>query len=348
MTEEDRELLSLPIKEGGIGIHDNSAISYRTSRNITDPLIHQIKIQSDVLPKAEVVARAKAVTMQRVRAAEAEHAEDVKTGQSEEMQRNLTQITEPGASSWMGALPLSQYGFDLSKGEFQDSLCLRYLKPLKNLPPNCVCGQKFTAAHALHCQNGGFVNARHDNIRDLEGSLLKSVCNDVQIEPPLQKVTNKTNFKKSANLKDEARLDVRAKGFWRPGQNAFFDVSVTNPDCDSQRGLTVKTVLENHEKRKKRHYNQRVIDVEHGTFTPLIFTASGAMGHECIKYHKALAEKISRKKGDRYEDIMRYIRVRISFLVLKATLLCLRGSKSLKQQIEVADDFGQTLHELGV
>ena len=89
--------------------YDNSAISYRTSRNITDPLIHQIKIQSDVLPKAEVVARAKAVTMQRVRAAEAEHAEDVKTGQSEEMQRNLTQITEPGASSWMGALPLSQY-----------------------------------------------------------------------------------------------------------------------------------------------------------------------------------------------------------------------------------------------
>jgi hypothetical protein len=264
------------------------------------------------------------------------------------MQRKLAQITEPGASSWMGALPLSQFGFDLSKGEFQDSLCLRYSKPLKNLPPTCLCGQKLTTAHALHCRNGGFVNARHDNIRDLEANLLKSVCNDVEIEPTLQPVTNKTNFCRSANLSDEARLDVRAKGFWRQGQNAYFDVRVTNPECDSHRALTVKAVLEKNEKEKKRQYNQRVIDVEHGTFTPLVFSASGAMGHECLKYHKSLAERISRKRGDQYADVMRYIRVRISYLVLKATLLCLRGSKSLKKQVEVADDFGQTLHELGV
>ena len=47
--------------------------------------------------------------------------------------------------------------------------------------------------------------------------------------------------------------------------------------------------------------------------------------------------------------IMRYIRVKISFLVLKATLLCLRGSRSLRQNIDVGgEDFSQSLRELGL
>ena len=108
-----------------------------------------------------------------------------------------------------------------------------------------------------------------------------------------------------------------------------------------------KSVLRKHELEKKRHYNQRIIQVEHGTLTPLIFTTHGAMGHECQRYHKQLADKISIKNGDRYDDVMRYIRVKISFLVLKATLLCVRGSRTIKKNI-VADDFGLCLHELRV
>ena len=27
---------------------------------------------------------------------------------------------------------------------------------------------------------------------------------------------------------DEARLDILARGFWRPGQSAYFDVRLTN------------------------------------------------------------------------------------------------------------------------
>ena len=91
------------------------------------------------------------------------------------------------------------------------------------------------------------------------------------------------------------------------------------------------------------------MEVEHGTFTPLIFTTSGAMSHECSKFHKALAEKMSVKSGEKYEDIMRYMRVKISFLVLKATLLCLRGSRTMRKNIDIGgDDCGQTLRELGL
>ena len=72
----------------------------------------------------------------------------------------------------------------------------------------------------MNCHRGGFINARHDNIRNFDCKLLQNVCRDVEIEPQLQKVSGGI-FSKSANTSDEARLDIRARGFWRQGQNAF-------------------------------------------------------------------------------------------------------------------------------
>ena len=99
---------------------------------------------------------------------------------------------------------------------------------------------------------------------------------------------------------------------------------------------------------KKREYNRRVMEVEHGTFTPLTFTTTGVMGHECSIFHKTLAEKLSAKKGERYEDVVRYLRVKFSFLALKATLLCLRGSRTVCKVNGTDCDFGLALNELGL
>ena len=71
------------------------------------------------------------------------------------------------------------------------------------------------------------------------------------------------------------------------------------------------------------------------------------MGRECEKFHKSLAEKLAIKKGEKYEDVMRFIRVKLSFLVLKASLLCLRGTrvKTAKATHE-NEDFKYLLNEL--
>ena len=37
------------------------------------------------------------------------------------------------------------------------------------------------------------------------------------------------------------------------------------------------------EVEKKRKYNERVMQIEHGTFTPLVFSATGGMGREASK-----------------------------------------------------------------
>ena len=43
----------------------------------------------------------------------------------------------------------------------------------------------------------------------------------------------------------------RARGVWRDGQNAFFDVRVTNTNSASQCHTTTDKILEKHEKGKK-------------------------------------------------------------------------------------------------
>ena len=137
--------------------------------------------------------------------------------------------------------------------------------------------------------------------------------------------------------------------FGAGGQNAFFDVRVTNPDCDSQVNSSIPSILRKHELEKKREYNDRVMHVEQGTFTPLVFTITGSMGPECLQFHKSLAEKLASKSGERYSDVMNYIRCKLSFMCVKSSLLCLRGSRTThKDQVESGADFGIRSLELNV
>ena len=78
-------------------------------------------------------------------------------------------------------------------------------------------------------------------------------------------------------------------------------------------------------------YGKRVTEIEQATFTPLVFTTTGGMGEECLKYHSRLAELITNKKGEVYSHIISWIRAKISFSILRSSLLCLRGSRTLRR-----------------
>ena len=64
-------------------------------------------------------------------------------------------------------------------------------------------------------------------MRDFEANLLAKVCIDVETEPHLQLITIE-RFSNSTLKGDKVHPDIRARGFWRNGQNAYFDVRVTN------------------------------------------------------------------------------------------------------------------------
>ena len=75
-------------------------------------------------------------------------------------------------------------------------------------------------------------------------------------------------------------------------------------------------------------YAQRVMEIEHGTFTPLVFTTTGGMSEECKRYHSRLAELIAAKKGEDYSTTMSWIRAKVSFAILRSALLCLRWTRA--------------------
>ena len=73
------------------------------------------------------------------------------------------------------------------------------------------------------------------------------------------------------------------------------------------------TCYRSHENAKKRSYDQRIREVEHGSFTPLVLSCTGGMGRAAINTYKRLATLISTKRDDIYSNTMGWIRCRLSF-----------------------------------
>ena len=86
---------------------------------------------------------------------------------------------------------------------------------------------------------------------------------------------------RTANTSDEARLDIAARGFWAAGQIAFFDIRVFYANATRYANRRLQQGYALNENEKKRKYNNRVMNVEQGYFTPLVFSADGGMGCEC-------------------------------------------------------------------
>ena len=50
------------------------------------------------------------------------------------------------------------------------------------------------------------------------------------------------------------------------------------------------------------------MEIEQKTFTPLVFTTTGGMADQFVKYHSRLAELIANKKGESHSSAISWIR----------------------------------------
>ena len=135
---------------------------------------------------------------------------------------------------------------------------------------------------------------------------------------------------------------------WRPGQNAFFDIRLINVNENSQEHQTVENILKKHEKEKRRAYNNRIMNVEHGTFTALDFSLIGGEGPETSTFHQHIAQKYCEKNEEKYEKVLSLIRCKLSFLILRSVLICVRGSRSVSNDNVVLDDVSLTGQTVGL
>ena len=117
---------------------------------------------------------------------------------------------------------------------------------------------------------------------------------------------------------------------------AFFDVSVFNPFAKTYLNKNLNAVFDDNEKCKKAKYNQRVIDIEHGSYSPSVLSAFGGFGRETERFVSRLGGKIAEKKNMPNSTISNYIRTKISFVLVKSQVMCLRGARKLWQpQIDI-------------
>ena len=160
--------------------------------------------------------------------------------------------------------------------------------------------------------------------------LLKEVCKDVHVKPQLQQLTGE-HLQHSSAAGNEVRLDISACGFWQAGQMAFLDVRVFNTTTKQYANTELSKAFEINEKEKKKTCNKRILQVEYGSFTLLIMSATGGMSHECKKFHSNLAEMICKKRKTNYNVIITWIPRKVAFSLVKSIGIYIHGSCSVFQ-----------------
>ena len=177
------------------------------------------------------------------------------------------------------------------------------------------------------CPHGGMTIRRHNEIRDITADWLSEVCSETEKEPELQPVTGESIHPQSANTKEEARADIKSKGFWYRQQNAFFDIRVFHPNALSYRNTSISALYRNQEQMKKREYGDRIREIEHGSFTPLIFSTTGGLGKEATVAYRRIAELLSEKRKSKYCDTLAWMRCCLSFALIRAAISCIRSTR---------------------
>ena len=319
---------ALPSRLGGIGLLNPTKLgneAFAASIEVTRPIVKSILNQEGSYSQ-EVLSdqlTAAAETRKKNRALQSATASDLKSDLTSDLQRAMDLAQEKGASNWLTVLPVEEFGFSLHKGAFRDALALRYGWPLQNIPTTCACGKNFNVEHALSCAKGGYTSIRHNEIRDHTAHLMTELCHNVVIEPHLQPLNGETLQGASSITQNGARLDVAADGFWGSRfERAFFDVRVFNPHAPSNQRSSPQACYRSHESAKKRAYDQRIREVEHGTFCPLVFSCTGGMGRAASTTYKRLAALIAAKRDQPYSKIMGWIRCCLSFSLLRAAIMC--------------------------
>ena len=219
----ERELFSLPISLGGLGIcdpHQASRNFYEFSRKLSRPLVDLILQQCDTLPH-DVIDSQYHLFENSLRL-------NIRIRWIEHSQFFLALLTiyvklwnaVRRRAHLHGCLLLRLHSMVLYF--IRLTLCLRYGWSLPHLPSHCVCGKAFTISHALSCPYGAFPIIRHNDVRELTAKLMSEVCHDVQVEPHLQPLSGELLHHKTTKHEDNARVNIRAAGFWGCRHYRFF------------------------------------------------------------------------------------------------------------------------------
>ena len=122
---------------------------------------------------------------------------------------------------------------------------------------------------------------------------------------------------------------------------------VYNPMAKTYANSSMLASHRQNENEKKRQYNERILQVEHGSFTPLVFSCMGGMAKECSMFYKRLSEEIAEKQKCDVLSMYALIKAKLNFSLIRTANLCIRGTRDprFKPQDFAEIDVESTVHD---
>uniref|UniRef100_A0A1X7UZP3 Uncharacterized protein n=1 Tax=Amphimedon queenslandica TaxID=400682 RepID=A0A1X7UZP3_AMPQE len=134
--------------------------------------------------------------------------------------------------------------------------------------------------------------------------------------------------------------DLAVRGAWTPQTEALFDIRVVDTDAQSYLSKSPPDVLVQAEREKKAKH-QSACEERRAIFTPLCISVDGLMGKEATCFVKRIGDGLSSKWNKPYSEVVCWLRTRLSFAIIRASILCLGGARSKWRSINTPD--GATL-----
>ena len=130
--------------------------------------------------------------------------------------------------------------------------------------------------------------------------------------------------------------DLCVRGAWEPQIEELLDIRVVDTDAQSYRAHTPRNVLSTAKGEKKHKYLQACQD-RRATFTPLCVSVDGMLGSEGACFVKRMSDFLAAKWERPYSVVSGWVRARLSFVILRAALLCVRGSHTKWRSLGIID-----------
>ena len=121
---------------------------------------------------------------------------------------------------------------------------------------------------------------RYNDLLDLTENM-SELCKETEIEPKLKPLSGEELQGRTSNNSNVTRVNLRTRDFWERGQQAFFDLSVFDPNTCRYRNKSLQQVHVMNEEEKERIYKRRILQIVYDTLTPLVFSINSSVAREC-------------------------------------------------------------------
>jgi len=105
-------------------------------------------------------------------------------------------------------------------------------------------------------------------------------------------------------------------------------VRVFNPHSPSSRTITPSSMYQKHEKAKRRAYDQRFTQNRTWLFLTFDLFHHWRNGWSSSESVQEIGWLMAEKKGQDYSKMLKWLRCRLNFALLRYSIMCLRGTRS--------------------